>query len=64
MSDFAQGLAALWFLVGVCVGLASTYSLDGGEAVAFAVFWPITVPVWLLINLYRLGKRGYRELVP
>lgn len=57
MSDYMEGVISIWIVGAVFAGVAATYSLEGGEAVAFGVFWPITVPLWLLINLYRLAKR-------
>lgn len=56
-------VVAIYIPLAVGVGMLAMYEdLPAGEAVAAGVFWPIVVPIWLLINLARLGNRAWWSL--
>lgn len=59
MSDLiATWTVVVWLLfIGIAMLEENRDELGFGQITAFAFFWPITVPVYLLINLWRLARR-------
>jgi hypothetical protein len=53
LSVYALGV--ILGMVPAMVALAEIITFGG--VMAAVVFWPITLPIWLLLNLWRLAKR-------